>query len=188
MRVVAGTQKGRRLKTPQTLHLRPTSARVREALFSILSDRVKGAQWLDLYAGTGAIGIEALSRGAEHVVFVEPDSSSMRILRENIGRCSYTQSSTVINCEAREFLRPSGASESPPLFDIVFADPPYHETDLEHLLSTLSGSSQVSSQGLIILEHFSKTLLPERIGNLHRSRQSRYGDTTLTFFSFAQGH
>lgn len=191
MRVVAGTQKGRRLKTSPTFQLRPTSARVREALFSILAEHVKGAQWLDLYAGTGAIGIEALSRGAEHVVFVEPNSSSIRILRENIARCSYTNKSTVVNCETRKFLQSSETSKFSHLFDVIFADPPYHDTDWENLLTILSNSDQLSSQGLMVLEHFHKTSLPEQTGNLHRLRQARYGDSTLTFYALyplAQRH
>ena len=104
MRVVAGTQKGRHIKNPQGWDCRPTSARVREALFSILSAHTAGAQVLDLYAGTGALGLESLSRGARHVVFVENQAKTVRLLRENIERCGYTRQCVVLTRDVETFL------------------------------------------------------------------------------------
>ena len=182
MRVVAGSQKGRRLKEPEGQDLRPTSARVREALLSILAHRTQGARVLDLYAGTGALGLESLSRGAHQVVFVENHVASARILRENVTRCGHDERCVVITQDAETFLTAPPSFGEPPAFDIVFADPPYHTTDLTRLLERLSLSEKIASQGMIILEHFFKHPVPGRIGALTQTRQSRYGDTMLTFY------
>ncbi len=181
MRVVAGTQKGRRLKEPDGRDLRPTSARVREALLSILAHRTQGARVLDLYAGTGALGLEALSRGAHQVVFVENHVASARILRENITRCGYDEQCLVIAQNVETFLTSPPSFGEPPAFDIVFADPPYQTTDLAQLLERLNLSGKIGSRGVVILEHFFKRTVPSQVGTLTQTRQSRYGDTMLTF-------
>ena len=182
MRVVAGTQKGRDIKNPQGWDCRPTSARVREALFSILSAHVAGAQVLDLYAGTGAIGIESLSRGARHVVFVENQAKTAWILRDNIERCGYTRQCVVLTRNVETFLTAPPAWHDPLAFDIVFADPPYQRTDLTQLLERLSLSGALAPDGRAILEHETRRPVPTRVGSLTQTRQARYGDTTLTFY------
>ena len=182
MRVVAGTQKGRDIKNPQGWACRPTSARVREALFSILSDHVAGAQVLDLYAGTGAIGIESLSRGARHVVFVENQAKTAWLLRDNIERCGYTRQCIVLTRNVETFLTAPPAWHEPLTFDIVFADPPYQRTDLTQLLERLSLSGTLAPDGRAILEHETRRPVPTRVGSLAQTRQARYGDTTLTFY------
>ena len=182
MRVVAGTHKGRRLKNPPGLECRPTSTRVREALFSILAHRTQGAHVLDLYAGTGALGIESLSRGAKHVAFVENRVSTIELLRENIRRCGYDRYCVVYAQDVETFLALPPSFGGPPVFDIVFADPPYQTTDLAHLLERLSLSEKVVSRGVVILEHFFKHTVPSQVGSLTQTRQSQYGDTMLTFF------
>ena len=185
MRIVAGIQKGRRLKEPDGRDLRPTSARVREALLSILAHRLEGAGVLDLYAGTGALGLESLSRGAGQVVFVDNDVASTRILRENVTRCGYHNQCLVVSQDVETFLASPPSSGQPPTFDLIFVDPPYHTTDLARLLERLSLSEKVADQGTIILEHFFKHAVPNRTGDLVRTRQSRYGDTMLTFYQRA---
>ncbi len=182
MRVVAGRQKGRRLKKPEGQDLRPTPARVREALLAILANRTEDARVLDLYAGTGALGLEALSRGAQKVVFVENHVASARILRENVTRCGHDEQCVVITQDVETFLAAPPSFGEPPAFDIVFADPPYHTTDLIRLLERLSLSGKIAAQGMVILEHFFKHAVPSRIGALTETRQSRYGDTMLTFY------
>lgn len=184
MRVVAGTQKGRHLKNPQGLDCRPTSSRVREALFSILSPYIEGAHVLDLYAGTGALGLEALSRGAKHAVFVENQAAAVRLLRDNIERCGYDQCAIVHAQDVETFLSAPPAWENPPTptFNIVFADPPYQHTDLSQVLEQLSQSGKLAPEGRVILEHFVKRAVPARVGSLTQTRQSRYGDTMLTFY------
>lgn len=185
MRIVAGIQKGRRLKEPDGQDLRPTSARVREALLAILTHRIEGARVLDLYAGTGALGLESLSRGAHQAVFVDNDVASSRILRENIARCGYDEQCDVISQDVETYLISPPSFGEPPAFDLIFVDPPYHTTDLARLLERLSLSKKIAAQGTIILEHFFKHTVPDQAGALTQTRQSRYGDTMLTFYQRA---
>lgn len=185
MRVVAGRQKGRRLKEPGGQGLRPTSARVREALLSILGHRIKGARVLDLYAGTGALGLESLSRGAREVVFVDNRAASIRILRENVSRCGYHNQCTIVSQDVAMFLTSPPPFGEPTAFDLIFVDPPYRGTDLTRLLERLSLSGKIAAKGTIILEHFFKHEVPGRTGALVQTRQSRYGDTMLSFYQRA---
>ena len=186
LRVVAGVQKGRRLKQPVGPGLRPTSARVKEALFSIIADRLPNAQVLDLYAGTGALGLEALSRGAQGVVFVENQESSIKVLHENIQNCSLTESCTIIAKDVETFLANLPSPYNTKTFDLVFADPPYEISNLEPLLSKLDASQQVAKNGFVVVEHFKKTLLPLKTGRLQQSKQARYGDSMLSFYQLIQ--
>ncbi|MDT7044007.1 16S rRNA (guanine(966)-N(2))-methyltransferase RsmD [Candidatus Nitronereus thalassa] len=182
MRVVAGFQKGRRLKQPTGRGLRPTSARVKEALFSIIAERLTNANVLDLYAGTGALGLEALSRGARKVIFVENQPTSIQILRENIALCELMHNSTIIDQDVTEYLSADFPRRDDHPFDLVFADPPYEVSDLEPLLKKLDTCDKLASHGLVVVEHFKKTSLPVTTGRLHQTRQARYGDTILTFY------
>ena len=185
MRVIAGTQKGRRLLFSVESHIRPTSGRVKEALFSILGTRMIGASLLDLFAGTGAVGLEALSRGARQVVFVEQRAPSLRLLRENIKRCGSPPEATVIARDVWHFLRlPQGNSGTP--FDILFADPPYQSGNIEELLSLVSQHGTLAPDGVLIVEHPSSAGLPSQVGRLLRFREAQYGDSALTFFDHAQ--
>ncbi len=182
MRIIAGMHKGRRLAEPGTAQLRPTSDKVREALFSILSPHIQGARFLDLCAGTGAVGIEALSRGADHATFVEPDAAALKLLETNLARCGMLQAADVHPCTAERFLR-SGASLTRP-YDVVFADPPYAQR--EHgaaLLAALGSTSAIADGAVIVLEHATKTEVPQRVGRLEKVRAYRYGDTSLALFS-----
>ena len=185
MRVITGLQKGRRLQTQTRPHLRPTSGRVKEALFSILGSQVEQAHMVDLYAGTGAIGLEALSRGASRVVFVEHRPSSLQLLQENIRRCGNPAGATIISRNAwQSFQHPELLRWTP--FDLVFADPPYQMIELEGLLLSMIEHLTFSPQGLVIVEHHKKTSIPSKIDSLSQVRQSRYGDTVLTFFKASQ--
>ncbi|MBM4125011.1 MAG: 16S rRNA (guanine(966)-N(2))-methyltransferase RsmD [Nitrospira sp.] len=182
MRVIAGSQKGRRLRGPQGPGLRPTSDRVKEALFSILAPRIDHARFLDLYAGTGAIGIEALSRGAQAATFVEPHRASLRVLQANLQLCGLASKADVRACTAAAFLKRQTQAERP--YDLVFADPPYDEIeDGLDLLSALGASAMIAPDCLVVLEHRSKLVVPPQVGGLVRLRQYRYGDTTLSMFS-----
>jgi 16S rRNA (guanine(966)-N(2))-methyltransferase RsmD len=154
---------------------------VKEALFSILSPRIVGARFLDLYAGTGAIGIEALSRGAMQATFVESHPASLRVLRDNLTRCNLTALADIRPCPATRFLLRPERDGRP--YDIVFADPPYHEGGASgDLLSSIAASAIITSESLVILEHFTKLPVPPQVGRLVRLRQYRYGDTTLSVF------
>lgn len=180
MRVIAGSHKGRRLQGPRQDNLRPTADRVKEALFSILTPRLSEARFLDLYAGTGAIGIEALSRGARQATFVEPDAASLKVLRANLAHCQLTSQSHVRDCTAATFLKRAAAE---PAYDIVFADPPYAQAEAGlAVLADLSASPLVGPETTLILEHATKLRLGGEWGRLALTRQYRYGDTTLSVF------
>lgn len=180
MRVIAGTQKGRRLHGPKGPGLRPTADRVKEALFSILGARVTGARFLDLYAGTGAIGIEALSRGASSVTFVESDPSAGRILKANLAACGLEADADLFLSHAETFLRSARAGTD--AFDIIFADPPYRPDVETTLWSTLTETPALAPGGLLVLEHATRQALPPATASFALLRQYRYGDTTLSVF------
>jgi 16S rRNA (guanine966-N2)-methyltransferase len=183
MRVIAGTHKGRRLLSPKSgSAVRPTSGRVKEALFSILGDRIVGASVLDLYAGTGAVGIEALSRGAVRVVFVDSHRDSLTTLRANLKHCGLTGRAEVFFGEASAFLQ-----HAAPAFDIVFADPPYAADGSNSVLPSLGRSAIIRDGTIVILEHLTKHTIPQHIGPLNRVKQYRYGDTTLSLFRLHTG-
>ncbi|MGH7207752.1 MAG: 16S rRNA (guanine(966)-N(2))-methyltransferase RsmD [Nitrospiraceae bacterium] len=180
MRVIAGLQKGRRLAGPKGAGLRPTADRVKEALFAILGPRVEGARFLDLYAGTGAIGIEALSRGARWVTFVESNPTALRVLRANLERCGLGGSADIQACRAGVFFRRVEAGDDP--YEIVFADPPYHTGTGATLLPSLDQAAIITTESTVILERFTKLPLPSQVGRLTLVREYGYGDTTLSVF------
>lgn len=180
MRVIAGKRKGRRLKGLGGLTLRPTADRVKEALFSILGGEVEGARVLDLYAGSGALGIEALSRGAAHVTFVEADPLSIRLIRENLQVCGLMDGVEVHVRRVETFL--SRVSDTVPPFRIVLADPPYHATDEVVRLAALFPSRLLEPCAIVALEHGRDVTAPPAFGPVFRSRTYRYGDTVVTLY------
>ena len=183
MRIIAGTQKGRRLHGPKGPGLRPTADRVKEALFSILGSRVPGSRFLDLYAGTGAIGIEALSRGAQRVTFVESNPAAVRVLRANVVHCGLDTAADIQTCHAGAFLRRSAKAVG--RHDLVFADPPYQQNHVAELWSALAETATLAPDAVIVLEHTSKSAAPPANGRMRLLRQYRYGDTTLSVFEVA---
>lgn len=182
MRVIAGTYRGRRLYGPQTQTLRPTSDRVREALFSILGNRLPHSRFLDLYAGTGAVGIEALSRGADHVTAVESDRDAVNLLQRNKQLCQIGSELTIQAHAVEQFLRRPDHWNGP--YDVVFADPPYAETaGLSSLLSQSRTEALFAEDAWLVVEHGGKTTAPAALGPTSLRRQYRYGDTTLSLYS-----
>jgi 16S rRNA (guanine(966)-N(2))-methyltransferase RsmD len=182
MRVIAGTYRGRRLHGPQGSLIRPTSDRVREALFSILGNRLPGGRVLDLYAGTGAIGIEAISRGAAHVTCVESDTEALKLLRQNMLDCGIAHDITVYAHTVKQFLNRPEQWEGP--YDIVFADPPYASVhELELLLTQTVTERLFAADSWLIVEHAKKSVLPVSMGSTAYVRRYRYGDTALSLFS-----
>ncbi len=177
MRVIAGLAKGRRLRAPRIPGIRPTSDKVKEALFSILADRVGNSRVLDLFGGTGAIGIEALSRGAREVEFVESDPAAIKVLHKNLEACDFTERAVVHCMDAYRFLKQAAGP-----YDLVFADPPYHWKQLKKLLPALSRGDIMGSGSFFVLEHFRKVPVPEGFGSLKGFRSYQYGDTVLTFY------
>ena len=172
MRIIAGAYKGRNLKSPPSLQVRPTSDRLRETLFNVIAPRIEGARFLDLCAGSGAVGIEALSRGASHVTFIDRSRRSCQLIESNVLLCRIPEEQYVIyQMPAEEYLRQS--KKEP--WDIVFFDPPYKEDYLRTL--------GLLDHGLVIVEHHHKNPLPETIGKLVRTRILKQGDSSLSFYA-----
>jgi 16S rRNA (guanine966-N2)-methyltransferase len=176
MRVIAGTLKGRRLKTPSWDGLRPTSDKLRETLFNILAPRIAGARVLDGFAGTGAIGIEALSRGAAHVTFVEQDRRGQALIADNLAHCGVADGYVMIRASVSRALADLRAES----FDIMIFDPPYeHQPG-----ATLDAAAdRLAPNGLLVLEHARRHTAPESAGRLVRTRQVVAGDSALSFYS-----
>ena len=167
--------------------MRPTSDRLRETLFNVIAPRIEGARFLDLCAGSGAVGIEALSRGADHATFVDQSRKMCDLIKSNIDLCRIERSeSAVIQAEAADYLRRFIAKQpdSGKPWDIIFFDPPYAE-DYLPIIETFGNrsASLLTENGLLIVEHHHKTKLPEEIGELKRYRVLKQGDSALSFYS-----
>jgi 16S rRNA (guanine966-N2)-methyltransferase len=185
MRVIGGTFRSRLIQAPPGPATRPTSDRLRETLFNILAPRIAGARFLDLYAGSGAVGIEALSRGAAEVVFVERGTPALKALRANLAGLGITLGAQVVSETVARYLRQS-ASEVP--FDLVFLDPPYDAArEYAVALSALGGAAAatLASNGLVVAEHFRKDHLDDQYATLHRTRLHQQGDAALSFYAFS---
>ena len=184
MRVIAGKFRSRLLKGPGKLRLRPTSDRLRETLFNILGPAVEDSLFVDAYAGTGAIGIEAISRGAREAVFIESHAASARLVRQNLEALGIRAGAEVIEANAVRGLERLAARHR--MADFIFLDPPY-ERDEECLLvlEFLDSSHLIAPGGLVIVEHSRKTELPERFDRLERTRLIEQGDAALSFYRLA---
>jgi len=184
MRVIAGKFRSRLLKGPGKLRLRPTSDRLRETLFNILGRAVEDSWFLDLYAGTGAIGIEAVSRGAREVIFVESHPATAKLIRANLASLKINAGVDVIEAPALRGLERIG--ERRLIADFVFLDPPYErESELREVLDYLDVSHIVAPRGLVVVEHRKGTELPERLERLERTRLLEQGDAALSFYRLA---
>ncbi len=184
MRVIAGKFGSRKLKGPGKLRMRPTSDRLRETLFNILGPAVEDSLFVDLYAGTGAIGIEAISRGAKEVVLVEEHAASARLIQENLKALGAMGTAEVMATSAAKALEKLAARHR--MADFVFLDPPYKDEEEQLLvLEFLDESHLLAPQGLVIVEHSSKVELPERFTRLERMRVVEQGDAALSFYCLA---
>jgi 16S rRNA (guanine(966)-N(2))-methyltransferase RsmD len=181
MRVIAGSHRGRRLSGPQGTALRPTSDKVRGAIFSILGTQVLGGRVLDLYAGTGAVGIEALSRGASTVTFVESDLTAVQLLRKNLQTCRLLDRAQVRVAQAATFLERKDWWDGP--YDVLFADPPYAAPDELDLLIHAWRPGLLSEHATVMIEHDLRTELPASIDHAALVRRYVYGDTALNLYS-----
>jgi 16S rRNA (guanine966-N2)-methyltransferase len=182
MRVIAGTLKGRRLKAPDWEGLRPTSDKVRETLFNILAPRIGGARVMDVYAGTGAVGIEALSRGAREVIFVETDRRAQALIADNLAHCGIATSYTIIRSGALRALESPGAHTSGETIDIMLLDPPYVASDSEVESVLAAAGDRLAADGVAVLEHARRRKTPERAGRLARTREVVSGNSALAFY------
>jgi 16S rRNA (guanine(966)-N(2))-methyltransferase RsmD len=183
MRIIAGTAKGRKLQAPKGSKTRPTSDRVREAIFSIVGDLVEDARVLDLYAGTGAMGLEALSRGARHAVFVEMNPAALQYLNTNIETCRCQDRSGVVSRPVISYLEQINPGDN---FDLVFADPPYLSDQGTLTLLAISKHAKPLKRCLIILEH-APNRPPEPVpDNMDKVDTRKYGNVNVTFLQFKE--
>ncbi len=188
MRIIGGQAKGRRLGIKKAFvkrglnPLRPTSAKVRKAIFDILKDRIASSSFLDLYAGSGAVGIEALSRGALVVVFVEDNSFRAGAIKQMVNAIGYGERAQIVKEKAVSYINKL-YRVCDCTFDMIFADPPYGSKELDEIIFLLGKGNLISTNGVLIVEHSSKkTDMPLTSGNLQLSKQYKYGDTTLSLF------
>jgi 16S rRNA (guanine(966)-N(2))-methyltransferase RsmD len=181
-RIVAGTLGGRRLTVPPGDRTRPTADRVREALFSALGSLVdlRGGRFADLYAGSGAVGLEALSRGAEHVLLVESDARTARTARANIAALSAAPAARLVVGKVAQVLA-TGPADGP--YDVVFADPPYAVTEAEigAMLAALVDGGWLAADAVVVVERSSRSPEPGWVAGLTGERSRRYGETTLWY-------
>ncbi len=179
MRVISGTAGGLQLKSPKRHALRPTQDRIRQVIFSSLAERIPGARVLDLFAGTGSLGIEALSRGAASALFIEQEPEAAQCIRDNLAHCRLT-GGEVRRDDVAAFLRGAAAADSP--FDLIFADPPYVKSrgrlDDDPLLGGVG--TVLAPDGLFVWEHYAARKV-ENVTGWEAVRQRTYGETGLTF-------
>ena len=177
MRVITGKARGVQLKTPDGLKTRPTTDRVKEAMFSIINFDIPGARVLDLFGGTGQLGIEALSRGAKSAVFVDAGEAACRLIRENLKRAKLEQEGRVVRADYMDYLRRCRES-----YEIILLDPPYAEVFLENALKCITEIDILQSGGIIVTERPLGKELPWEFEGYTRSRDYKYGNTLLTIY------
>lgn len=189
IRIIGGEAKGRRIAFKKSFSkkdavpLRPTSAKVRKAIFDIIGDRIENSSFLDLYAGSGAVGMEALSRGASQVVFVDDSPLRANAIKDIIRSIGFGDRSEVFRCSTALFIEKLNRKDKIS-FDIVFVDPPYGSQELDEIMPLLDKKDIISDNGILIVEHPSKkTVMPSEVGNLRLTKQYKYGDTSLSLYT-----
>lgn len=180
-RIIAGQMRGRRLETLRGQNTRPTADRVRQVVFDILTPSIEGCRFLDLCAGTGAVGLEAVSRGAQKSVLLEKDSAAVRVIKRNARALGLTPRVEIIEGDARSALRALVRRAVP--FDTIYLDPPYESDLYETLLNGIGAGGLLAPDGRLVAEHFHKRPLAERFGSLVRNREERIGDHRLSFYA-----
>ena len=185
MRIVAGKYRSRILKSLKGPTLRPTSDRLRETLFNVLGPAIEGSRFVDVFAGTGAVGIEALSRSAAEAIFIENHAPAAKLIRQNLDSLKITSGTTLLTADALRGLEMLAArhKSSTPRVDYVFLDPPYAASvDYARTLEFLGSATFLAPDAFVIFEHHHKFTLPEQFGALRRTRVLKQGEASLTFF------
>ncbi len=181
MRIISGSFKGRKLASIQGTATRPTSDRVRESIFNILASRITNATVLDLFAGTGALGLEALSRGADKVVFIDSSASAVQIIQKNIIACKAEDRARTIRWDIAKNL--SCLYSDTPVYDLVFMDPPYNKNFIVLALKKLMDKDVLADGATIIIEHAAEETIPEDLPGLSLTDQRIYGKTLVSFLT-----
>lgn len=181
LRIIAGSARGRQLKTRKGSQTRPTADKVKESFFNIISKRLEGAFFLDIFAGNGGIGIEALSRGAEKCVFIEKNTHCVKIIKENLLLSGLQAQGEVLQLEALTALAQLKTKQQQ--FDIIFLDPPYHSPVLAPALTNLAASNLLAAAGIVVVEHHRQHIDWWQSEEWQTRRVKKYGDTILTFLT-----
>jgi 16S rRNA (guanine(966)-N(2))-methyltransferase RsmD len=180
VRVISGELRGRNLEQLVGMDIRPTSDRVKESLFNILGTKLMDCTFLDLFAGTGGIGIEAYSRGAARIVFIDESANSIKVLRSNLDKLHISEKVEVYNTDYLAAINKLAYDNIK--FDIIFIDPPYLKGYEQNALVQISECKVLSDDGIIIVEHDLTDKMPESAGNFILTRQKKYGKTMLSFY------
>ena len=181
MRIISGEFKGKKLASFKGNATRPTSDRVREALFNILGADIRNAAVLDLFAGTGALGLEALSRGASNAVFIDASASAIEVIQKNAAACKPENRARIMRWDIAKNLNCLQAGFAP--FDLVFMDPPYNQNFIAPALNNLMEADVLNRSARIIIEHAASEAIPQDIPTLHLADQRIYGKTLVSFLS-----
>lgn len=190
MRIISGSARGRKLLAPGQRFgdsVRPTSDRAREAIFNILAGKVVGARVVDLFAGTGALGLEALSRGAELAVFVDGQRSVVELVGKNIALCGFGDRTTVLQKDLARGLAFLSAQQPPGGFDLAFLDPPYGGTLALGVLESLAGGNFLAAKSIVVLEDAAEAQYPENMGPLACFDRRRYGEACFWLYQHTEG-
>jgi len=182
MRIIAGSLKGKRLKSLPGLATRPLLGRIKRSLFDILGDKVVDARFLDLYAGTGSVGIEAISRGARYVLFVEKEARLASLIRENLRTCGFENRAEVVAADVLNYIKEDSKFPRPGKFDLIFVGPPYKLNLIEDTLNIVIRHNLLDKNGWTICQHHFKERVPEKEKFLTVFRKERYGRTVLSFY------
>ena len=180
MRIIAGRFRGHKLIAPKNLNIRPTTDRIKESIFNIIQNHIYDSVVIYLFSGTGNLGIEALSRGATKVYFIDKNKESISIIKKNLEKIDSTNMSNIIHDNVISGIKK--LSKDNVQANIIFMDPPYKKGLVENVLEHIDKSNILSSNGIIIVEEDSSEDLPENIGNLFIFRQKKYGNTSISFY------
>ncbi|WNR46602.1 16S rRNA (guanine(966)-N(2))-methyltransferase RsmD [Paenibacillus roseipurpureus] len=180
MRVISGTAKGRSLKAVPGTSTRPTTDKVKEAIFSMIGPYFDGGQVLDLFAGTGGLGIEALSRGMDKAIFIDIEKKSIDTIQHNVQVAGLKDQVEIYRTDATRALKV--LAKRAEQFQLVFLDPPYRMKGIAELISTMEEQALVDEQAVVVVEHDAKDVLDETIGGFLKQRRADYGDTAVTIY------
>ncbi|MDX5683031.1 16S rRNA (guanine(966)-N(2))-methyltransferase RsmD [Clostridioides difficile] len=180
MRVISGKARGLKLNTPKNEDVRPTTDRVKESPFNMINSYIMESEVLDLFAGTGSLGIECLSRGAKSCTFVDISKESIDIVKSNIKKARVESESIILNLDFKTAIDKLKLQNSK--FDIIFMDPPYYKNMFIEAIEKIDNSNLLNEDGIIVVEHDTNDLFPDKICKLEKTRDKKYGNTTLTFY------
>ncbi|GFN31940.1 16S rRNA (guanine(966)-N(2))-methyltransferase RsmD [Paenibacillus xylaniclasticus] len=184
MRVIAGSAKGRPLKAVPGMNTRPTTDKVKEAIFSMIGPFFDGGLVLDLFAGTGGLGIEALSRGADRAIFVDKEKQSVDVVRHNTTAAGVGDRSEIYRNDAQRAIK--ALAKRGQAFRLVFLDPPYRMTNMDEMLEEIATAGLLEDGASIVVEHDAAHVYPEQFGGFKQRKSVKYGDTAVTIYSFRQ--